>query len=41
VLLWAKLRVTLLADRDNQPALDFNRKPGFENSNMTVLRKKL
>jgi GNAT superfamily N-acetyltransferase len=45
VLGWAKergmMRVTLLADRDNQPALDFYRKLGFENSNMTVLRKKL
>lgn len=42
---WAReqgmTRVTLLADRDNQPALDFYRKLGFENSNMTVLRRKL
>lgn len=45
VLKWAKwrgmVRTTLLADRDNQPALDFYRKLGFENSNMTVLRKPL
>ncbi len=45
VLNWAKLRgmvrVTLLADRDNQPALDFYRKRGFSSSNMTVLRKSL
>jgi ribosomal protein S18 acetylase RimI-like enzyme len=34
-------RVTLLADRDNQAALDFYRKLGFENSNMTVLRKQI
>lgn len=45
VLHWAKqrgiVRVTLLADRDNQPALDFYQKLGFEPSHMTVLRKKL
>ena len=45
VLKWAKwrgmVRATLLADRDNQPALDFYRKLGFEGSNMTVLRKSL
>ena len=45
VLQWARgqgmTRVTLLADRDNQPALDFYRTLGFENSNMTVLRKKI
>jgi GNAT superfamily N-acetyltransferase len=45
VLNWARkqgmARVTLLADRDNRSALDFYRKLGFENSNMTVLRKKL
>ncbi len=45
VLQWAKqqgmTRVTLLADRDNAPALDFYRKLGFELSNMTVLRKRL
>src|SRR5512135_37098 len=45
VLRWAKLRgivrVTLLADRDNQPALDFYRKLGFGDSHMTVLRRKL
>ncbi len=42
VLGWAReqgmTRVTLLADRDNHPALDFYRKLGFEPSNMTVLR---
>jgi ribosomal protein S18 acetylase RimI-like enzyme len=42
---WAReqgmTRVTLLADCDNQPALDFYRKLGFENSNMTVLRRTL
>jgi GNAT superfamily N-acetyltransferase len=45
VLQWAReqgmTRVTLLADRDNHAALDFYRKLGFENSNMTVLRKKM
>ncbi|GAB5604277.1 N-acetyltransferase family protein [Sideroxyarcus sp. TK5] len=45
VLHWAKLRgivrITLLADRNNQPALDFYRKLGFGDSNMTVLRRKL
>ena len=45
VLQWAReqgmTRVTLLADRDNHSALDFYRKLGFENSNMTVLRKKM
>lgn len=45
VLSWAKLRgivrITLLADRNNQPALDFYRKLGFGDSNMTVLRRKL
>ena len=43
VLDWAKqqgmTRVTLLADRDNAPALDFYRALGFEGSHMTVLRK--
>jgi ribosomal protein S18 acetylase RimI-like enzyme len=34
-------RVTLLADRDNHPALDFYRRLGFEHSNMLVLRKPL
>jgi len=42
---WAReqgmTRVTLLADRDNQPALDFYRKLGLETSHMTVLRKSL
>lgn len=45
VLAWAKrqgmTRVTLLADRDNTPALDFYRVLGFEGSHMTVLRKRL
>jgi GNAT superfamily N-acetyltransferase len=45
VLDWAReqgmTRVTLLADRANQPALDFYRALGFENSHMTVLRKPL
>jgi GNAT superfamily N-acetyltransferase len=45
VLAWADeqgmTRVTLLADRDNAPALDFYRALGFELSNMTVLRKRL
>jgi GNAT superfamily N-acetyltransferase len=45
VLDWAKrqgmTRVTLLADRDNAPALDFYRRLGFESSHMTVLRKPL
>ncbi len=45
VLHWAKLRgivrITLLADRENQPALDFYHKLGFSDSRMTVLRKML
>lgn len=45
VLHWAKLRgivrVTLLADRDNQRALDFYRGIGFGDSHMAVLRKRL
>ncbi len=45
VLDWAAqqgmTRVTLLADRENTPALDFYRKLGFEPSFMTVLRKRL
>lgn len=45
VLEWARgqgmIRVTLLADRDNQPAQDFYCKLGFELSNMKVLRRKL
>ncbi|MDD5471914.1 MAG: GNAT family N-acetyltransferase [Sideroxydans sp.] len=45
VLDWARqqgmTRVTLLADRDNAPALDFYRALGFEGSNMKVLRKNL
>jgi len=45
VLNWAKQRgmerVTLLADRDNRPALDFYSKQGFEPSHMTVMRRKL
>ena len=32
-------RVTLLADRDNAPALAFYRRPGFEPSAMRVLRR--
>jgi GNAT superfamily N-acetyltransferase len=43
VLAWAReegmTRITLLADRDNQVALDFYRKLGFASSQMTVLRK--
>ena len=43
VLNWAReqgmTRVTLLADRDNQAALDFYRKLGFAHSQMMVLRK--
>lgn len=42
---WARgqgmTRVTLLADRDNHPALDFYRRLGFETSSMTVLRRQL
>jgi GNAT superfamily N-acetyltransferase len=45
VLDWAReqgmTRVTLLADRDNQAALDFYRKLGFDHSHMMVLRKPL
>ncbi len=45
VLDWAQeqgmTRVTLLADRDNHPALDFYRRLGFESSHMTVLRRQL
>jgi GNAT superfamily N-acetyltransferase len=45
VLNWAHeqgmTRITLLADCDNPAALSFYRKLGFENSNMTVLRKTL
>lgn len=45
VLGWAHgqgmTRVTLLADRDNQAALDFYGKLGFCQSNMRVLRKSL
>lgn len=45
VLDWARdqgmSRVTLLADRDNQAALDFYRKLGCETSHMTVLRMPL
>lgn len=45
VLNWAKLRgivrITLLADRDNQAALDFYHRLGFGDSHMTVLRRKL
>jgi len=45
VLAWARTegmaRVTLLADRDNEAALNFYRKLGFEHSHMVVLRKQL
>jgi GNAT superfamily N-acetyltransferase len=45
VLEWAKrrgmVRVTLLTDRNNQAALDFYHKLGFEHSHMTVLCKPL
>jgi GNAT superfamily N-acetyltransferase len=45
VIVWAHeqglMRITLLADRDNQSALDFYRKLGFTTSHMTVLRKNL
>jgi GNAT superfamily N-acetyltransferase len=45
VLDWAKSqgmsRVTLLADRNNQAALDFYHAGGFAESNMVVLRKPL
>ena len=45
VMAWAHeqglTRITLLADRDNQAALDFYRKLGFASSHMTVLRKNL
>jgi GNAT superfamily N-acetyltransferase len=43
VMAWAReqgmTRITLLADRNNQAALDFYRKLGFASSQMTVLRK--
>ena len=42
VLAWAReqgiARVTLLADRDNNAALDFYRKLGFDDSCMVVMR---
>jgi len=45
VLDWARgqgmARVTLLADRDNAPALDFYARLGFEESAMVVRRKNL
>jgi GNAT superfamily N-acetyltransferase len=45
VIDWARAegmtRVTLLADRNNQAALDFYSKLGFDRSFMTVLRKTL
>ncbi|MEW5789000.1 MAG: GNAT family N-acetyltransferase [Pseudomonadota bacterium] len=45
VLAWAAQqgfsRVTLLADKDNRPALDFYRHLGFQSSAMVVLRKTL
>lgn len=44
VLDWAHglgmTRITLLADRDNHAALDFYRRLGFDDSQMTVLRRK-
>ena len=43
VMAWAReqgmTRITLLADRENQAALDFYCKLGFVSSHMTVLRK--
>ncbi|HEU0220317.1 MAG TPA: GNAT family N-acetyltransferase [Gallionella sp.] len=45
ILCWAKAegmtRVTVLADRDNEAALDFYRKLGFDPSHMVVLRRRL
>lgn len=45
VLWWARAegmtRVTLLADRDNEAALEFYRKLGFDSSQMVVLRRRL
>ena len=45
VLTWAAVndlpRITLLADKDNAPALAFYERLGFENSAMRVLRKGL
>ena len=45
VLDWAAAegmsRISLLADRDNTPALAFYRRLGFEESNMKVLRRAL
>jgi GNAT superfamily N-acetyltransferase len=45
VMAWGReqgmTRITLLADHDNQAALDFYRKLGFASSHMTVLRKPL
>ena len=43
LLSWAKkqgaMRVQLLADRDNQPALDFYRKEGWLQTSLVALRK--
>lgn len=45
VLAWSMaegmVRATLLADRDNEAALDFYRRLGFEHSHMVVLRRRL
>ena len=45
ILAWAAAnglpRVTLLADRDNAPALAFYERMGFEYSAMRVLRKQV
>jgi GNAT superfamily N-acetyltransferase len=42
---WARangcLRLTILADRENIPALDFYHRLGFQRSAMTVLRRRL
>lgn len=44
VLEWARkrgiVRITLLADRDNQAALEFYHRLGFTDSHMVVMRKK-
>jgi GNAT superfamily N-acetyltransferase len=44
LITWAKkkgvTRLQLLADRDNQPALDFYRKQGWETTSLIALRKR-